>query len=36
MYYHSLIYEIITVIIFIAGSFNFALHWAVWTGKRRE
>jgi trk system potassium uptake protein TrkH len=36
MYYHSLSYEIISVIIMIAGSFNFALHWAVWTGKRRE
>ncbi len=35
-YYHSLVYEIITVIIFIIGSFNFALHWAVWTGNRRE
>jgi len=36
MYYHSLPYEIISVIIMIAGSFNFALHWAVWTGRRRE
>lgn len=36
LYYHSLSYEVISVIIFIAGSFNFALHWAVWTGKRRE
>jgi len=36
MYYHSLPYEIICVIIMIAGSFNFALHWAVWTGQRRE
>lgn len=36
MYYHSLIFEVVTVVIFIAGSFNFALHWAVWTGKRRE
>jgi trk system potassium uptake protein TrkH len=35
-YYHSLVYEIITIIIFIIGSFNFALHWAVWTGNRRE
>jgi len=36
MYYHSLSYEVICIIIMIAGSFNFALHWAVWTGKRRE
>jgi trk system potassium uptake protein TrkH len=36
MWYHSLSYEIVSVVIFIAGSFNFALHWAVWTGKRTE
>ncbi len=36
MWYHSLPHELITSIIFIAGSFNFALHWAVWTGRRRE
>ncbi|MBC7265430.1 MAG: TrkH family potassium uptake protein [Coriobacteriia bacterium] len=36
MYYHSVVYEVLSAIIFIAGSFNFALHWAVWTGKRAE
>jgi trk system potassium uptake protein len=35
-YYHSLLYEVITVPIFVIGSFNFALHWAVWTGKKAE
>lgn len=35
-YYHSLAYEIVSIVVFIAGSFNFALHWAVWTGKRKE
>ena len=35
-YYHSLVYEVICAIIFIIGSFNFALHWAVWTGDRSE
>ncbi len=35
-YYHSLLYEVISAIIFIIGSFNFALHWAVWTGDRSE
>lgn len=35
-YYHSLTYELITVVLMTAGSFNFALHWAVWTGDRRE
>ena len=36
LYYHSLAYEIICAVIFIVGSFNFALHWAVWTGKKSE
>ena len=36
LYYHSLIIEIITLIIFVIGSFNFALHYSVWTGKRSE
>ena len=35
-YYHSLPFELATVIIFVAGSLNFALHWAVWTGRRGE
>lgn len=36
LYYHSLVYEIASIVLFVAGSFNFALHWALWTGKRRE
>lgn len=36
MYYHSLSYEVITMIIFILGSFNFGLHYAVWQGHGRE
>lgn len=36
MWYHSLGYEVVAIVIMIAGSFNFALHWAIWTGKRRE
>jgi len=35
-WFHSLSYELICIIIMIAGSFNFALHWAVWTGNRKE
>ncbi len=35
-YYHSLAFELATVIVFVAGSMNFALHWAVWSGQRRE
>lgn len=36
MYYHSLVAEIVIIVIAVAGSFNFALHWAIWTGKRKE
>lgn len=36
LYYHSLLYEIVGIVTFILGSFNFALHWAVWTGNRKE
>ena len=36
LYYHSSLYEIVTFVIFVIGSFNFALHYAVWTGNRRE
>jgi len=35
-YYHSLPWEIVTVVLFTSGGFNFALHWAIWTGNRRE
>lgn len=36
MYYHSLGYEIITIIIMILGSFNFALHYAIIKGRPKE
>jgi trk system potassium uptake protein len=36
LYYHSLTFEIASAVIFTAGSLNFALHWALWTGKRAE
>ncbi|MEI7885161.1 MAG: TrkH family potassium uptake protein [Clostridia bacterium] len=36
MYYHSLLIETITMVIFILGSFNFGLHYAIWQGKRSE
>jgi trk system potassium uptake protein TrkH len=35
-WFHDLGYEVICIVIMIAGSFNFALHWAMWTGKRAE
>lgn len=36
MWYHSLVFEVLCVIIMVAGSLNFAVHWAVWTGERAE
>ena len=36
MYYHSMSYEIITIIFFIIGSFNFGLHYSIWQGNKKE
>jgi len=36
MYYHSFMYEIIGMVFFIIGSFNFGLHYALLTGKKQE
>ncbi|MDI6605928.1 MAG: potassium transporter TrkG [Candidatus Omnitrophota bacterium] len=36
LYYHSLPFEIITIIIMILGAFNFKLHYHLWTGNRKE
>jgi len=36
LYYHSALYEALTFIFFMVGSFNFALHAAVLRGNRRE
>lgn len=36
LYYHSFIIELITMVIFVIGSFNFVLHYSVWTRKRTE
>ncbi|MDZ4654281.1 MAG: potassium transporter TrkG [Coriobacteriia bacterium] len=36
MWFHSPVYEALCIIIFVAGSFNFALHWALWQGDRKE
>jgi len=36
MYYHSALHEVVTLVIAVAGSMNFALHWAIWTGRRSE
>ena len=36
LYYHSLIYEIITIAIMILGALNFKLHYHLWMGNRKE
>lgn len=36
LYYHSLSFEIVTIIIMILGAINFKLHYHLWTGNRRE
>lgn len=36
LFYHNFIFESITISIMLLGSINFALHYAVWTGNRRE
>ncbi len=36
MYYHSIMFETVAMIIFILGSLNFGIHYAIWQGKRKE
>lgn len=36
LFYHNFPFEVITMSIMFLGSINFALHYAVWTGNRRE
>lgn len=36
LYYHSIVYEIITVVIMILGALNFKLHYHLWMGNRKE
>jgi trk system potassium uptake protein TrkH len=36
VWYHSVAFEAACVAIFVAGSLNFALHWALWRGERAE
>ncbi|MEA4966253.1 MAG: potassium transporter TrkG [Oscillospiraceae bacterium] len=36
LYYHSTLFELMTMVFFIIGSFNFALHYAVMSGRRKE
>ncbi len=36
LYYHSLLYEVITMVIMLLGAINFKLHYHLWMGNRRE
>lgn len=36
LFYHNFYFELITISIMFVGAINFALHYAVWTGNRRE
>ena len=36
LYYHSLIFEIITIVIMVVGSLNFNFHYQLWIGNRKE
>jgi len=36
LYYHSFVYEAITVVIMILGALNFKLHFHIWQGRRKE
>jgi len=36
LYYHSLIFEVVTIIIMIVGSLNFNFHYQLWIGNRKE
>jgi len=36
LYYHSFLFEIVTIVIMVLGAINFKLHYHVWMGNRRE
>jgi trk system potassium uptake protein TrkH len=36
LYYHSLLFEIVTITIMVLGAINFKLHYHIWMGNRRE
>ncbi len=36
LYYHSWVFEIVTIFFMVVGSFNFNLHYQVWTGNGKE
>jgi len=36
LYYHSMIFELITIVMMVIGSFNFNLHYQLWKGNFKE
>jgi trk system potassium uptake protein TrkH len=36
LYYHSLFFEAVTIVIMVIGSLNFNLHYQIWKGNRKE
>jgi trk system potassium uptake protein TrkH len=36
LYYHSFVYEAITIVIMVLGAINFKLHYHLWMGNRKE
>ena len=36
LYYHSSLFEVVTIIFMVIGSLNFNLHYQLWKGNRRE
>ena len=36
LYYHSLPFEVVTIVIMLLGAINFKLHYAIWTGNKKE
>jgi len=36
LYYHSFLYELITIVIMVLGTINFKLHYSLWSGNRKE
>ncbi len=36
LYYHSLLFEAVTIVIMLFGTLNFNLHYQMWTGNRKE
>ena len=36
LYYHSLLFEVVTTVIMILGALNFNFHYQVWAGNRKE